>query len=297
MPFPKKFVWGAATASYQIEGGAFEDGRGASIWDTFSHTPGKTKGGDTGDVACDSYHRWAEDIEIMKAMHLQAYRFSIAWPRIFPAGTGAVNPAGFAWYDRFVDALLAAGIEPYVTLYHWDLPQALQDKGGWLNADTARAFAVYAATVAAHFKGRVKYYFTLNEPQCSVGLGYSTGVHAPGYKLDDAAVFTAWHNMIYAHCLAADAIRKADPDAKVGMAPTGASAPRPLTVPPILPPPAKPPSPWRTAIGPSPTPRRWTRCAAAAGPKLRADRPSGWWMPSRRSNWMPCRWGGWTLLA
>ena len=118
-------------------------------------------------------------------------------------------------------ALLAAGIEPYVTLYHWDLPQALQDKGGWLNADTARAFAVYAATVAAHFKGRVKYYFTINEPQCSVGLGYSAGVHAPGYKLDDAAVFTAWHNTIYAHCLAADAIRKADPDAKVGMAPTG----------------------------------------------------------------------------
>ena len=221
MPFPKKFVWGAATASYQIEGGAFEDGRGASIWDTFSHTPGKTKGGDTGDVACDSYHRWAEDMELMKALHLQAYRFSIAWPRIFPAGTGAVNPAGLAWYDRFVDALLAAGIEPYVTLYHWDLPQALQDKGGWLNADTARAFAVYAATVAAHFKGRVKYYFTLNEPQCSVGLGYSAGVHAPGYKLDDAAVFTAWHNTIYAHCLAADAIRKADPDAKVGMAPTG----------------------------------------------------------------------------
>ena len=112
MPFPKKFVWGAATASYQIEGGAFEDGRGASIWDTFSHTPGKTKGGDTGDVACDSYHRWAEDIEIMKALHLQAYRFSIAWPRIFPTGTGAVNPAGLAWYDRFVDALLAAGVTP-----------------------------------------------------------------------------------------------------------------------------------------------------------------------------------------
>ena len=156
MSFPKKFVWGAATASYQIEGGAFEDGRGASIWDTFSHTPGKTKGGDTGDVACDSYHRWAEDVELMKALHLQAYRFSIAWPRIFPAGVGAANPAGLAWYDRFVDALLAAGIEPYVTLYHWDLPQALQDKGGWLNADTARAFAVYAATEAARIKGRVK---------------------------------------------------------------------------------------------------------------------------------------------
>lgn len=221
MPFPKEFVWGAATASYQVEGGAFEDGRGASIWDTFSHTPGKTKNGDTGDVACDSYHRWAEDIEIMKAMHLQAYRFSIAWPRIFPTGTGEVNPAGFAWYDRFVDALLAAGIEPYVTLYHWDLPQTLQDRGGWLNADTAKAFAAYAAAVAAHFKGRIKYYYTLNEPQCSVGLGYSTGVHAPGFKLDDATVFIAWHNTIYAHCLAAEAIRKADPDAKIGMAPTG----------------------------------------------------------------------------
>ena len=221
MPFPKEFVWGAATASYQVEGGAFEDGRGTSIWDTFSHTPGKTKNGDTGDVACDSYHRWAEDIEIMKAMHLQAYRFSIAWPRIFPTGTGEVNPAGFAWYDRFVDALLAAGIEPYVTLYHWDLPQTLQDRGGWLNADTAKAFAAYAAAVAAHFKGRVKYYYTLNEPQCSVGLGYSTGVHAPGFKLDDATVFIAWRNTIYAHCLAAEAIRKADPDAKIGMAPTG----------------------------------------------------------------------------
>ena len=221
MPFPKEFVWGAATASYQVEGGAFEDGRGASIWDTFSHTPGKTKNGDTGDVACDSYHRWAEDIEIMKAMHLQAYRFSIAWPRIFPTGTGEVNPAGFAWYDRFVDALLAAGIEPYVTLYHWDLPQTLQDRGGWLNADTAKAFAAYAAAVAAHFKGRVKYYYTLNEPQCSVGLGYSTGAHAPGFKLDDATVFIAWHNTIYAHCLAAEGIRKADPDAKIGMAPTG----------------------------------------------------------------------------
>ena len=154
-------------------------------------------------------------------MHLKAYRFSIAWPRIFPQGTGPVNPAGLAWYDRLVDALLAAGIEPYVTLYHWDLPQALQDKGGWLNDDTAKAFAGYAAAVAAHFKGRVRYYFTLNEPQCSVGLGYSSGVHAPGFRLDDGSVFTAWHNTIYAHCLAADAIRRADPDARVGMAPTG----------------------------------------------------------------------------
>ena len=179
MSFPENFVWGAATAAYQVEGAVQEDGRGLSIWDTFSHTPGKTRNGDTGDIACDSYHRWAEDIALLKEMHLKAYRFSIAWPRIFPQGTGPVNPAGLAWYDRLVDALLAAGIEPYVTLYHWDLPQALQDKGGWLNADTAKAFAGYAAAVTAHFKGRVRYYFTLNEPQCSVGLGYSSGVHAP----------------------------------------------------------------------------------------------------------------------
>ena len=141
MSFPENFVWGAATAAYQVEGAVQEDGRGLSIWDTFSHMPGKTRNGDTGDIACDSYHRWAEDIALLKEMHLKAYRFSIAWPRIFPQGTGPVNPAGLAWYDRLVDALLAAGIEPYVTLYHWDLPQALQDKGGWLNADTAKAFA------------------------------------------------------------------------------------------------------------------------------------------------------------
>ncbi len=221
MSFPKNFIWGAATASYQVEGGVHEDGRGATIWDTFSHTPGKTKNGETGDIACDSYHRWQEDIDLLKAMHLTAYRFSIAWARIFPEGEGKLNPAGLAWYDRFVDALLAAGIEPYVTLYHWDLPQTLQDKGGWQNADTAKAFAAYAAAVAAHFKGRVRYYFTLNEPQCSIGLGYGTGVHAPGLRLAEDAAFAAWHTMIYAHCLAADAIRSADPAAKVGIAPTG----------------------------------------------------------------------------
>ena len=258
MSFPENFVWGAATAAYQVEGAVQEDGRGLSIWDTFSHTPGKTRNGDTGDIACDSYHRWAEDIALLKEMHLKAYRFSIAWPRIFPQGTGPVNPAGLAWYDRLVDALLAAGIEPYVTLYHWDLPQALQDKGGWLNDDTAKAFAGYAAAVAAHFKGRVRYYFTLNEPQCSVGLGYSSGVHAPGFRLDDGSVFTAWHNTIYAHCLAADAIRRADPDAR-------ASAPRQQTTLPILRRPARQPLRWRTETGPSPMPRHLIRCAGAAG--------------------------------
>lgn len=221
MSFPKEFVWGAATASYQIEGAAFEGGRGMSIWDTYSHTPGNTLGGDTGDVACDSYHRWAEDIALMKQMHLKAYRFSVAWPRIFPNGTGAVNEEGLTWYSRFVDALLDAGIEPYVTLYHWDLPQALQDKGGWLNADTAKAFAEYARVVTERFRGRVKYYFTLNEPQCNIGIGYGQKRQAPGYGLDDAMTFCAWHTILYGHCLAAAAIRKADPDAKVGIAPTG----------------------------------------------------------------------------
>ena len=291
MTFPEGFVWGAASSAYQTEGSPLAEGGGPSIWDTFSAAKGSIADESDGSVAADAYHRYAEDISLAAEMGLHAYRFSVSWARLDPMGNGHWNDKGFQFYLQLLHCCLKAGLTPYVTLYHWDLPQALQDKGGWLNADTARAFAVYAATVAAHFKGRVKYYFTLNEPQCSVGLGYSTGVHAPGYKLDDAAVFTAWHNTIYAHCLAADAIRKADPDAKVGM------APRPLTAPPILPPPAKLPSPWRTAIGPSPTPRRWTQCAAAAGPKLRAGRPSGWWMPSRRSSWTPCRWGGWTLSA
>ena len=221
MSFPTNFVWGAATASYQIEGGANEGGRKPSVWDTYAHTPGNTLFGDTGDVACDSYHRWAEDIELMKAMHLKAYRFSVAWPRVIPDGTGAVNEEGLAWYSDFVDALLAAGIEPYVTLYHWDLPQVLQDRGGWLNADTAKAFAEYARVVVERFRGRVKYYFTLNEPQCFIGLGYGQTCQAPGYGLDDAMTFCAWHNAIYAHCLASDAIRRADPAALVGIAPTG----------------------------------------------------------------------------
>ncbi len=221
MSFPTNFVWGAATASYQVEGGANEGGRKPSVWDTYAHTPGNTLFGDTGDVACDSYHRWAEDIELMKAMHLKAYRFSVAWPRVIPDGTGAVNEEGLAWYSDFVDALLAAGIEPYVTLYHWDLPQVLQDRGGWLNADTAKAFAEYARVVTERFKGRVKYYFTLNEPECFIGIGYGQTRQAPGYGLDDAMTFCAWHNAIYAHCLAADAIRKADPAALVGIAPTG----------------------------------------------------------------------------
>lgn len=143
--FPKEFVWGAATAAYQIEGGAVEDGKGRSIWDVFSHTPGRTYRGETGDTACDSYHRWREDIELLKSMHLKAYRFSVAWTRIAPTGGTDWNEKGFAYYDSLVNTLLEAGIEPYITLYHWDLPQALEEKGGWQNEDTARAFAVYTA--------------------------------------------------------------------------------------------------------------------------------------------------------
>src|SRR6476469_1952150 len=162
--FPPDFLWGAATASYQIEGAVTEDGRGPSIWDTFSHTPGKTKNGDTGDVADDHYNRLQEDIALMRELGLDAYRFSVAWPRIIPAGTGAVNQAGLDFYDRLVDGLLAAGIQPFATLYHWDLPQALQDAGGWANRDTAAAFADYADVVAQRLGDRVRAWITLNEP-------------------------------------------------------------------------------------------------------------------------------------
>ena len=178
--FPKEFVWGAATAAYQIEGGATEGGKGLSIWDVFSHTPGCTYRGETGDVACDSYHRWKEDLALLQSMHLKAYRFSVAWTRIAPNGGTDWNEEGFAYYDTLVDALLEAGIEPYVTLYHWDLPQALEEKGGWRSEETARAFASYAAKMAEHFKGRVHQWFTFNEPACIVKMGYGTGEHAPG---------------------------------------------------------------------------------------------------------------------
>ena len=178
--FPEGFIWGAATAAYQIEGATAEDGRGPSIWDTFSHTPGKVRGGDTGDVAADHYHRFAEDVDLMAALNLGAYRFSVAWPRIQPDGSGPVNPAGLAFYDRLVDELLAEGIAPAVTLYHWDLPQALEDAGGWPARDTAHRFADYAAMVHDALGDRVDLWTTLNEPWCSAHLGYWNGIHAPG---------------------------------------------------------------------------------------------------------------------
>ena len=241
MSFSKDFVWGAASASYQIEGGAFEDGKGLSIWDQFSHTPGKTFGGHTGDVAADAYHRFEEDLDLMQQLGIHHYRFSISWPRVFPDGTingssaavppetstgssdlSGLNLAGIAYYDKIVDGCLSRGITPWITLYHWDLPLALYEKGGWLNRDTACHFADYAAYIAAHFRGRVNRYITINEPQCAIGLGLGTGMHAPGLKLCEEELFRAWHHLLLAHGLAVREIRNAVPDAVIGVASTGA---------------------------------------------------------------------------
>ncbi len=206
--FPENFVWGAATAAYQIEGAAREDGRGPSIWDTFSRTPGKVFQGHTGDVACDHYHRYADDVAMMADLGLAAYRFSIAWPRIRPDGTGPVNPRGLDFYDRLVDTLLGQGIDPFVTLYHWDLPQALEDRGGWTVRETAEHFADYATAVHRQLGDRVRTWTTLNEPWCSAYLGYGNGVHAPGER-DPGAAFRAVHHLLLGHGLAARALRAA----------------------------------------------------------------------------------------
>ncbi|MDE7219288.1 MAG: beta-glucosidase [Oscillospiraceae bacterium] len=219
--FPKGFLWGAASASYQIEGGVKEGGRGESVWDAFSHTPGKVKFGDNGDTAADSYHRWREDVQLLKDMGLGAYRFSMAWPRIAPNGDDNWNPAGLAYYDGLVDALREAGIEPWVTLYHWDLPQALQNKGGWQNEDTARAYAAYAAKAAEHFKGRVTHWITFNEPQCFIGMGYGSGEHAPGLRLREEDQLLCWQNMLAGHRLAIRALRGIDGGNVVGLASCG----------------------------------------------------------------------------
>ncbi|MEW2255903.1 GH1 family beta-glucosidase [Streptomyces sp. NPDC047869] len=213
---PQDFLWGTATAAYQIEGAVDEDGRSPSIWDTFSHTPGKIANDDNGDVACDHYHRWREDIGLMRQLGTNAYRLSIAWPRVIPDGTGAVNPKGLAFYDELVDALLEAGITPAVTLYHWDLPQALQDRGGWPERATALAFAEYASTVAERLGDRVKLWATLNEPSCSAWIGHLEGTMAPGWTDLTAAVRASYH-LLLGHGLATRAIRAAVPDAQVGI--------------------------------------------------------------------------------
>ena len=206
--FPPGFVWGAATAAYQIEGAARDDGRAPSIWDTFARTPGKVHNGHTGDVACDHYFRYHADIALMAALGLRAYRFSVSWPRVQPDGTGPVNPRGLDFYDRLVDELCRQGIDPVVTLYHWDLPQALEDRGGWPVRQTADRFADYAAAVYQRLGDRVRTWTTLNEPWCAAFLGYGSGVHAPG-RQDPGAAFAAAHHLLLAHGYATGALRSA----------------------------------------------------------------------------------------
>ena len=215
--FPKNFFWGTATAAYQIEGAWNEDGKGESVWDRFSHTAGKIKNGDTGDVACDSYHRWREDIALMRAMNLNSYRFSIAWPRIQPDGSGAPNSKGMDYYSRIVDTLLEAHIRPFVTLYHWDLPQALEDAGGWPNRDTAARYADYVVMMARALGDRVSDWMLFNEPAAFVDLGYLDGMHAPGRQslLD---FLRATHVVNLAQGAGFRALRAARPGARVGTA-------------------------------------------------------------------------------
>jgi beta-glucosidase len=206
--FPDDFLWGAATAAYQIEGAAGEGGRTPSIWDTYSHTPGRVVNGDTGDVACDHFHRFRDDVKLMADLGLKSYRFSLAWPRIQPHGSGPVNQAGVDFYKQLVDALLAEGIEPWVTLYHWDLPQEIEDAGGWPARDTASRFAEYASLAYDALGDRVRYWTTLNEPWCSSFLGYGSGVHAPGVQNGGAAVAAA-HHLMLGHGQAVQALRAA----------------------------------------------------------------------------------------
>jgi len=221
MSFPANFTWGAATASYQIEGAVREGGRGPTIWDDFCHTPGRIFGDHTGDVACDHYHRLDEDIALMKRIGLKAYRFSIAWSRILPQGTGAVNTAGLDFYDRLVDGLLAADIAPWATLFHWDLPRALHDQGGWLNERSPEWFHDYAAAVATRLGDRVKDWMTFNEPQCTVALGLENGLHAPGHKLTRRELMRAWHNLHKAHGRGVQALRRhCTTQVRIGYAPT-----------------------------------------------------------------------------
>jgi len=214
--FPESFVWGSATAAYQIEGAAQEDGRGRSIWDTFSHTPGLVLNGDTGDVAADHYHRWPEDVALISELGLGGYRFSISWPRVQPGGSGAANQAGTDFYSRLVDELLERGVAPVATLYHWDLPQELEDAGGWPVRETALRFEEYARLIVGALGDRVQTWTTLNEPWCSAYLGYASGVHAPG-RTEPAAALAAVHHLNLAHGLAGRVIGELAPQAKLSV--------------------------------------------------------------------------------
>ncbi len=215
--FPATFLWGTATSSYQIEGATHEDGRGQSIWDVFAATPGKTYHGENGDVGADHYHRMPQDVALMAQLGVSAYRFSIAWPRVLPSGRGEINTRGIDFYDRLVDALLAKGIRPVATLYHWDLPLALHDEGGWLNRDTAYAFAEYAEVMARQLGDRVGMWITHNEPWCSAYLGYGSGIHAPGLQ-DMQSAINVGHHLLLSHGLAVPRLRAhAKADAQIGI--------------------------------------------------------------------------------
>jgi beta-glucosidase len=216
LAFPTGFTWGAATAAYQIEGATDADGRGLSVWDTFSRMPGKVRGGDTGDIACDSYHRYPEDADLLRSLGLSAYRFSVSWPRVFPSGAGQLNQAGLDYYKRLLDALGERGITAAATLFHWDLPQALQDLGGWAVRDTAYRFADYASAVAEALGDRVARWITLNEPLVVAHNGHRIGVHAPGLT-DNAVAAAVTHHLLLGHGLGTAAVRAAVPGAQVGI--------------------------------------------------------------------------------
>lgn len=207
MAFKDNFVWGVATAAYQVEGAAYEDGKGQNIWDVFCKEKGRIYEEQNGDIACDQYHRYKEDIQLMKKLGIKAYRFSISWSRVLPQGVGEINEKGIAYYNRLIDELLENGIEPYITLYHWDLPYALHQKGGWLNPEISEWFYDYARLVAECFSDRVSYYFTLNEPQCIAGEGYLEGITAPGMKVGKKEYFQVWHNLLKAHGRGVQALR------------------------------------------------------------------------------------------
>jgi beta-glucosidase len=214
--FPPDFRWGAATAAYQIEGAARVDGRGESVWDRFAATPGKVRNGDSGEIACDFYHRYRDDVALMRQLGLDAFRFSVAWPRVFPGGRGRVNEEGLDFYDRLVDELLANGITPFATLFHWDTPQALEEAGGWPERETAEAFVAYAEAVAARLGDRVRHWVTHNEPWVCAWIGHAWGEHAPGRTSETDAVAAA-HHLLLSHGWAVSAIRREAPDAQVGI--------------------------------------------------------------------------------
>lgn len=222
MGFCEDFSWGVATSSYQIEGAAYEDGKALNIWDVFCKEEGRIFGSHTGDVACDHYHRFREDVEIMKQLGVKSYRFSINWARVLPDGTGKVNERGVRFYNELIDELCLAGIEPFITLYHWELPYTLYKKGGWMNREIVNWFGEYARLVAERFSDRVTHYFTLNEPQCFVGLSFLEGVHAPGVKGPVRDTFEMSHNVLMSHGMAVKMLREyAKQDIQIGYAPTG----------------------------------------------------------------------------